>query len=407
MHSPHRDTCRAAALTILGLVAILRPSAVADEPARKPPIPLLGFTELQTNLPGGRQANVRTMRARLVLADGTAARSIGEQLVDNSNAWTQFAGWSPDGKTAIVGRGWETPENAHWEEEHKTFRFDKDSWSLDSYLIDLAQGTATNVTGVDRVSFYNGGLFYWPNDPTKLGFTALIDGNSHPFRMDADGHNKVDLTKGSNEFTYGFSSSRDGKHIAYHKSYQVYVADADGSHARRVETGHPFNFAPSWSADGQWVLFVSGEHYNCHPYIVRADGSGLRKLADRAGYSGVTPFLDVADFHGGSSDIPVWSTDGKQVFFTAQVGPSVELFATTLEGMPVQLTTSPPNTTHYHPQPSPDGQSLAYGSKRDGIRQIFVRNLATHKEQRVTNLPAGHGAMWVHWQPILPAGTTK
>jgi Tol biopolymer transport system component len=381
--------------------------ARADEPSGKATPSLLGYTELRTNLPGGRQANVRTMRARVVRSDGTGARFLGEKLVDDPNAWTQFVGWSPDGATAIVARGWESPENARWEEEHKNFRFTREGWSLDCYLMNLRSGASNNVTGVDRVSFYNGGLFYWPNDPTKLGFTALIDGNSHPFRMDLDGRNKVDLTKGSSEFTYGFSSSRDGKRVAYHKSYQVYLADADGSHARRVETGKPFNFAPTWSPDGQWVLFVSGEHYNCHPYVVRADGSGLRQIANRAGYSGVTSFLDVPDFHGGSSDIPVWSTDGTQVFFTAQVGPSVELHAVKLDGKVVRLTTSAPGVTHYHPQPSPDGRWLAYGSRRNGVRQIFVMNLSTHEEKQVTDLPAGHGAMWAYWQPILSANGTK
>jgi TolB protein len=379
----------------------------ADEPPNKGNLPYLGYTEFQTNLPGGRQANVRTMRAQLVRADGAGARSIGDKLVDGPDAWTQFAGWSPDGKIAIVGRGWESPANARWEEEHKTFRFEKDGWSLDSYLIDLARGTSFNVTGVDRVSFYNSGLFYWPNDPAKLGFTALIDGNSHPFRMDLDGRNKVDLTKGSNEFTYGFSSSRDGKHIAYHKSYQVYLADADGSNAHRIATGHPFNFAPTWSPDGQWVLFVSGEHYNCHPYIVRANGSGLRRLANRGGYRGMIAFLDVPDFHGGSSDIPVWSADGKQVYYTALVGQAVELFAISLDGKSERLTTSPPGTLHYHPQPSPDGNWLAFGAKRDGVRQLFVMNLANHHEQRLTNLQPGRAAMWVHWQPILSTSSTN
>jgi hypothetical protein len=69
--------------------------------------------------------------------------------------------------------------------------------------------------------------------------------------MDRDGRNKVDLTKTSNEFAYGFSSSRDGKRIAYHKSYQVYLADADGSNAVHVKTGNPFNFVPTWSPDGK------------------------------------------------------------------------------------------------------------------------------------------------------------
>jgi Tol biopolymer transport system component len=124
----------------------------------------------------------------------------------------------------------------------------------------------------------------------------------------------------------------------------------------------------------------------------------LRKLADRAGYKGVIDFLDVPDFHGGSSDVPVWSTDGRSIFFTAQVGKSVELMRIPLDGKVEQLTKSAPGTLHYHPQPSPDGKSLAYGSKRDGVRQLYVMRLADRNEQRITNSKAGHGTMWPHWQ---------
>jgi len=166
-----------------------------------------------------------------------------------------------------------------------------------------------------------------------------------------------------------------------------------------INTGKPFNFMPTWSPDGAWVLFLSGEHYNCHPHVVRADGAGLRKLADRNGYRGVIEFLDVPDFHGGSSDTPVWSADGQSVFFTAQVDKSVELFQATLEGTATQLTKSPPGTLHYHPLPSPDGKQLAYGSKREGVRQLYVMRLADRSEKRITNLMPGHAAMWPHWQP--------
>jgi Tol biopolymer transport system component len=360
--------------------------------------PLIGYTEFQTDRAGGRHANVRTMRAMAVKADGTDRRPLAEDLVREPDTWTQFAGWSPDGKFAIIGRGWQNPENAKWEEANKQFRFTKKSWLLDSYLFELATGKATNVTAIDRVSFYNSGLFFWPNDATKLGFTALIDGNSHPFRMDRDGRNKFDLTKESKEFAYGFSSSRDGKRIAYHKSYQIYLADADGSNAVQIKTGNPFNFAPTWSPDGTWVLFLSGEHYNCHPHLVRADGTGLKKLADRGGYRGVIEFLDVFDFHGGSSDTPVWAADGKSVFYTAQKDKSVELFRVTLDGTITQLTKSAEGTLHYHPQPSPDGKWLAYGSKRDGVRQLYRMRLDNLAETRLTDLKAGRAAMWPHWQ---------
>ncbi|WP_435008615.1 hypothetical protein P12x_005824 [Tundrisphaera lichenicola] len=367
----------------------------ADEPRS----PRIGYTEFLTDLPGGRQPNIATMRAMIVQADGTGRKEVAPALASEPNSWTQFAGWSPDGRLAIVGRGWESPENARWEEEHRTFRFNAEGWLYDMNLVELASGSVTNLTAVDRVSFYNTGLFFWPGDPDRLGFQALIGSDSHPFSMDRDGRNKRDLTKDSKEFAYGFSASPDGRRIAYHKSYHVFVADADGSNAVEIATGNPFNFAPQWSPDGTHLLFVSGEHYNCHPFVVKSDGTGLRKLADRGGYRGMVEFLDVPDFHGGSSDIPTWSLDSASIFSTAKVGENVELFRTTLDGRSEQLTHAPEGSLHYHPTPSPDGQWLAYGSKRDGIRQLYTMKLADRSETRITNLEKGHAALWPHWEP--------
>jgi TolB protein len=387
-------------LPLAVLAAVLGSGILLSSPqVEAPPDLLIGYTELRTNLPDGRHANVMTMRAVVVKADGTGRRVLAEELTREKHSWTQFAGWSPDGKTAILGRGWESAENGKWEEEHKDFRFTAEGWLYDMYLLDLAGGKTTNVSAVERVSFYNGGLFFWPGDDTKLGGEALIDGNMHPFRMDRDGKNKRDLTKDSKEFVYGFSASPDGKRIAYHKSYQVYIADADGSNARHVKTGQPFNFVPQWSPDGAWLLFLAGEHYDCHPHVVRSDGSGLKKLASRGGYKGVIEFLDVFDLHGGSSDYPVWSTDSRSIFYTAKVDDKVELFRVTLDGKSTQLTDMPAGTLHYHPVPSPDGKWLAYGSKREGIRQLYLMRLDDKQERRLTDLAEGRAAMWPHWQP--------
>jgi Tol biopolymer transport system component len=377
--------------------ALVPGALVGADRDETPPDVLIGYTEFRTDLPGGRHANVATMRAVLIKADGTGRRVLAEDLTRERHAWTQFAGWSPDGRTAIIGRGWESAENGKWEEEHKDFRFTADGWLYDMYLLDLASGKATNMTAVERVSFYNPGLFFWPGDATKLGFSALIDGNLHPFRMDRDGKNKRDLTKDSREFTYGFSVAPDGKRIAYHKSYRLYIADADGSNARHVNTGQPFNFLPQWSPDGAWLLFLAGEHYDCHPHVVRADRTGLKRLASRGGYRGVVEFLDVPDFHGGSSDYPVWSADGKSIFYTAQVDRKVELFRVSLDGKGEQLTDTPAGTLHYHPKPSPNGKWLAYGSKRDGVRQLFLMRLEDKAERRLTALEKGRAAMWPSW----------
>jgi hypothetical protein len=80
------------------------------------------------------------MRAAVVKADGTGRRVLAEELTREKNYWTQFRGWSPDGKIAVFSRAWMSDENGKWEEEHKTFRYPKDGYLCDGYLFDLAAG---------------------------------------------------------------------------------------------------------------------------------------------------------------------------------------------------------------------------------------------------------------------------
>ena len=87
-----------------------------------PPDLLIGYTEFRTDLPGGRYVNQATFRAAVVKADGTGRRVLAEELTREKNYWTQFSGWSPDGKSAIFSRTWMSDENGQWEEKHKTFR---------------------------------------------------------------------------------------------------------------------------------------------------------------------------------------------------------------------------------------------------------------------------------------------
>jgi Tol biopolymer transport system component len=218
--------------------------------------------------------------------------------------------------------------------------------------------------------------------------------------MGLDGKNKRELVRKTPHLVHGMSLSPDGKRGAYEDpAYRLFLADADGSNAKQVKTGERFHLLPSWSPDGAWVLFVAGEHYDCHPHVVRADGTGLKKLASRNGYRGVIDYLDVYDFHDGSSDLPVWAPDSQSVFYTAKVASNVELFCVPLDGKTEQLTETAVGSMHYHPNPSPDGKWLLYGSKRDGVRQLYVMRLSDKKEWRITDLKKGHAAMWAAWQP--------
>lgn len=358
---------------------------------------IIGYTQGRNDLPGGQFENWRTARARVVRADGSGDRPLADDLADRPDSWTQFAGWSPDGRRAIVQSLWESRENAAWERAHRTFRH-TEGWLVDACLVDLATGAATNVTAIDRISDHNSGLFFLPNGG-GYGFTAVIDGMSRPYVMGRDGRDKRPVARQGTGFAYGYSSSPDGTLLSYHEDYHVYVCSADGTGRRRIETGHPFNFAPVWSPDGQWLLFVSGEHYDCHPHLVRRDGTGLRKVADRGGYRGVVERLAHPDFHSESSDVPAWGRDSRSIYYTTRIADRVELMRATLDGKVERLTHSRPGVRHYHPAASPDGNWILFGSDSTGSMQLHVARADGRDPVVVTAAPPGSAAMHGHWQP--------
>jgi TolB protein len=392
-----RRCCRVVVRMLAGLlIGSLSTISQADSSLERPAT-WIGYTAGRNDLPDGQFANWSTNRALLVRADGTERCEVAPELAAGQHRWTQFSGWSPDGRQAIITSLWESPENAAWEREHRTFRM-TEGWLVDSCLVQLDGGTVTNLTAIDRVSIYNTGLFFLP-DGSGFGFTPLIDGVSKPYVMDRDGRHKRDVSGAGEGFAYGYSASPDGSRISYHENYHVYVANADGSAKQRIETGHPFNFVPSWSPDSQLLLFLSGEHYDCHPHVVNRDGTGLRKLADRGGYRGVVERLKHPDFHSESSDVPVWSADGQGIYYTARVGESIELMHATIDGVVSQLSHSAAGVRHYHPAPSPDGQWLLFGSDRDGVMQLYVSRADGTEARAITELPEGWCAMHGHWQP--------
>src|SRR5262249_55528577 len=326
----------AAGLAALAL-AVLPLASRAGKPADERPDYWIGYTMSRTDAPG-TYPNQDTARAFVVRADGSGATELAPELASKPHQRTSFAGWSPDGRQAIIHQSWESPENGAWEDKHGAWRFSAEHWLLDIILLDMETKKTTNLTAVERVSFYNAGLKFWPEK--QFSFSAMIDGQLRPFRMDRDGKNKKPVSAGPG-FIYGASPSPDGKRIAYHRDYRLYLADADGRNAQPVKDDHPFHFIEIWSPTGEWLEYLSGEHYNCHPHLIRPDGTGLRKLADRGGYRGVIQPIDKGgDGHSERSDTPTWSRDGKWLYYTAKVGEAVELMRASPGGKIEQLTRS-------------------------------------------------------------------
>jgi Tol biopolymer transport system component len=219
------------------------------------------------------------------------------------------------------------------------------------------------------------------------------------------------VADGPPDLLIGFTQGRNdlpGGQFENWCTARAHVVRADGTGDRVVAAElarkpHSWTLFRGWSPDGEWLLFLSGQHYDCHPHVVRRDGTGLKKVAGRGGYRGVVETLVHPDFHSESSDTPVWGGDSRSIYYTAKVGESVELMQATLDGTVEQLTHSPPGTRHYHPAVSPDGGWLLFGSDRTGTMQLHVARIDGSDAAVVTAAPPGWSAMHGWWQRVSGA----
>src|SRR5262249_39215608 len=118
-----------AGLALLARATLAVAAAAEPVPAAQPGHPV-GYTAHRTNLPGGQFTNFTTARAFGVRGDGSGTGQLAPELTRKRNQYLQLAGWSPDGRQAVLLQGWESAENGAWEHKHRQFRFTAEHWRL-------------------------------------------------------------------------------------------------------------------------------------------------------------------------------------------------------------------------------------------------------------------------------------
>jgi TolB protein len=153
------------------------------------------------------------------------------------------------------------------------------------------------------------------------------------------------------------------------RHYRLVIADADGENPRVIlESAQPI-MSPAWSADGQWIAYVSFENRLSAVYVQRVSTGERRLVSARAGVNGA----------------PAFSPDGKRLALTLSgSGGNLDVWILNLGTQQLTRLTNDP-AVDTEPAWSPDGNSIYFTSDRAGGPQIYRVNVANPSRiQRIT-----------------------
>lgn len=153
------------------------------------------------------------------------------------------------------------------------------------------------------------------------------------------------------------------------QNYQLIVADADGENPRVVLASKMPIMSPAWSADGQWLAYVSFENKISAVYVQQLRSGERRRISARAGVNSA----------------PSWAPDGKRLALTLSgSNGNLDIYVLDLATQALTRITDDPSIDT-EPTWSADGQSLYFTSDRAGGPQIYKVELANRQRiQRVT-----------------------
>jgi TolB protein len=160
----------------------------------------------------------------------------------------------------------------------------------------------------------------WNRHDQELAYASTGDGNSEIYRRSLGSGKKGERLTFSWSIETSPSWSPNGQEIVFVSdrsgSPMLFVMDRDGSNTRRITYDFPYCGSPSWSPKGDRIAFsVLDDGNNFSLFTVAADGSDPIRVAS-----------------GGSNESPVWSPDGRFIAFSSTRSGSAEIYVVRADG---------------------------------------------------------------------------
>ena len=230
---------------------------------------------------------------------------------------------------------------------------------------------------------------HWSPDGSQILFVSgRGTGGIHDlFLMDADGSNQKRLLSWPDSYEWGATWSPDGKYIAFTTTrdfnYEIYVMTVDGSDEPINLTQNPaLDTYPNWSSDGRWLVFVSdrGGNWDIWKMDVAACLAARQAGASDPACQGENLTADNTD-----DDLyPRWSPDGSRIAFESRRNANRDIYIMDADGGNLSQITTDKNYQTY-PIWAMDGQAIIYSSQQQLNWDLFLISLKSGEIRQLTH----------------------
>jgi TolB protein len=190
------------------------------------------------------------------------------------------------------------------------------------WAYDLDRGELTELANKDRIA-----PFYTPQlllKNERILVQVVQKSHCQVMNMNLDGTDAREFTGIDEGMPYGMSLSPDGNRVAFHlagpRGYEIWTSDVFGGN-RVLVAGSPDHlyFGPSWSPDGQWLVyqdcqFKSDPGHDWSDVCIGRPVGGEHRVLTEGQTAWFCASYGPKDNHGGGSNTPSWTRDGKILF---------------------------------------------------------------------------------------------